>query len=90
MSDFEKFEEGLPSKDKFYSSLAGKKISDEDYKHVLKVWNEFKMKAIIGYHNLYLNSDILLLVDLFEKFKNNGLKNYLLCHSHYLSATGLS
>ena len=26
MSDFEKFKEELPSKEKFYSSLAGKKI----------------------------------------------------------------
>ena len=30
MSDFEKFEGGLPSKDKFYRTLTGKKISDED------------------------------------------------------------
>ena len=28
MSDFEKFKEELPSKEKFYSSLADKKISD--------------------------------------------------------------
>ena len=28
MNDFEKFKEGLPSKEKFYSSLADKKISD--------------------------------------------------------------
>ena len=28
--------------------------------------------------------------DLFEKFRNNSLKNYGLCPSHYLSAPGLS
>ena len=37
MNDFEKFKEDLPSKDKFYSSLAGKKISDKEYECVLKV-----------------------------------------------------
>ena len=36
MSDFEKFKEQLPSKQKFYSSLAGKKISDKEYEHVRK------------------------------------------------------
>ena len=29
MSGFEKFVEGLPNKDNFYSSLTGKKIDDE-------------------------------------------------------------
>ena len=37
MSDFEKFKEELPSKEQFYSSLTGKKISDKEYYHVLKV-----------------------------------------------------
>ena len=38
MSDFEKFKEELPSKEKFYSSLIGKKKnSDKEYKHVLNV-----------------------------------------------------
>ena len=31
MSDFEKFKEQLPNKEKFYSSLTGKRISDKEY-----------------------------------------------------------
>ena len=42
------------------------------------------------YHDLYLKCDVLLLADVFEKFKNNSLKNYGLCPSHYLSAPSLS
>ena len=42
------------------------------------------------YHNLYLKCDVLLLADVFEKFRNNSLKNYGLCPSHYLSAPDLS
>ena len=34
--------------------------------------------------------DVLLLVDAFEKFRNNSLKHYWLCPSHYLSAPALS
>ena len=44
MSDFEKFKEELPSKEKFYSSLTGKKVSWKEYDHVLKVRNNFGMK----------------------------------------------
>ena len=38
------------------------------------------------YHDLYLKSDVLLLADVFEIFKNNCLKNQGLCATHYLSA----
>ena len=42
------------------------------------------------YHDLYLKCEVLLLVDVFEKFRNNSLKNYGLCPSHYLSAPAIS
>ena len=44
MCDFEKFKEDFPDKNQFYSLLSGKGVSDEDYQHVLKVWNKFKIK----------------------------------------------
>ena len=69
MSDFEKFKEKIPSKEKFYSSLTGKTISDKEYDHVLKVWNKFEMKTMKGYHNLYLKCNVLLLADVFEKIE---------------------
>ena len=74
MSDFEKFKEQLPSKEKFCSSLAGKKISNREYDHVLRVWNKFEMKTMKDYHDLYLKCDVLLLADVFEKFRNNSIK----------------
>ena len=74
MSDFQKFREGLPSKEKFYSSLIDKKISDKEYEHVLNVWKKFEMKTMKYYYDLDLKCDVLLL-DVFEKFRNNSLKN---------------
>ena len=48
------------------------------------------MKTMKDYHNLYLKFDVLLLADVFGKFRSNSLKNYGLCPSHYLSALALS
>ena len=42
------------------------------------------------YHDLHLKCDVLLLGDMFEKFKTSSLRNYQLCQSHYLSAPALS
>ena len=44
MSDFEKFKEELPNKKEFYSLLTDKKISDQEYEHVLNVCKKFEMK----------------------------------------------
>ena len=51
-----------------------------------KIWNEDNERL----SRFYLKCDVLLLADLFEKFRNNSLKNYGLCPSHYLSVPGLS
>ena len=51
MSNFKKFKEQLPSKEKFYDSWTGKKISDKEGEHVLKVWNKSEMKTMKDYHD---------------------------------------
>ena len=89
MNNFEKFKEELSSKEKFYSSLTGRKIFDKEYEHVLNVWKKIKMKIMKDYHNIYFNFDVLLLSDVFEKFRNNSLMSYG-CPHHYLSAPALS
>ena len=48
------------------------------------------MKTMKDYHDLYLKCDVLLLADVFEKFRNSRLKNYGSCPSHYLSVQALS
>ena len=84
------FKEELPSKEYFYSFLTKRKITDKKNEHVLNVWNKSEMKTMKDYHELYLKCDVLLLADVFERFKNNSFKNYGLCPSRYLIALGLS
>ena len=74
MSGFEKFREQMPTKEKFYRSLMGENISDRGYEFVIQVWNRFKMKTMKDSHDLYLKCDVLLLANLFEKFRNGSLK----------------
>ena len=75
MSDFEKFKEQLPSKEKFCSSLRRKKVSYKAYEHVLKVWKKSEIKTIKKLLGFYSKCDVLLSANVFEKFRNNSLKN---------------
>ena len=91
MNTEERFKETkLPPKEAFYSRLSGKGISKEDYKHALNVWNVFKMETFKDYHELYNETDVLLLADVFENFRDNNLKIYGLDPAHYFAAPGLS
>ena len=86
ISNFEKFNEELYSKEKFHSLFINKKSSNKECEHVLNVWNKFEILTMKDYHDLHLKYDVLLLAYKFEEFRNISLKNYGLCPSHHLSA----
>ena len=91
MDSWERFnEESLPDKESFYSSLHSENITDEDYEHAQKVWEVFKTKNLGGYHDLYVQSDTLLLADVFENFRDKCIEIYKLDPAHFLSALGLA
>ena len=70
--DEEKFKEiGLPPRKAFYSKLRLSGISKKEYKHAQHVYTKFKCRTFQDYHDLYLKSDVLLLSDVFENFRNN-------------------
>ena len=71
MDNWKKFDETtLPPKEAFYSNLNLEDMSGEDYAHVQKVWDVFKIKYLGEYHDLYVQSDPLLLADVYENFGN--------------------
>ena len=80
----------LPPKDKFFSKLSGEGISNEDYEHAKWVWSTFKMKTLRDYHKLYNRSDVFLLCDVFENFRDLCITNYDLDPAWYYTAPGLS
>ena len=90
MDSLERFKENkLPPKESFYSRLTGEDISNEDYEHAKKVWDVFGMKTLQDYHDLYNETDVLLLADVFENFRDICLNNYKLDPAHYFTSPGL-
>ena len=74
MDNWERFNEMLlPSKESFYSNLNMENIDDIDYRDGNNVFKRFKLKNRGEYHDLYLQSDTLLLADVFENFRNRCL-----------------
>ena len=91
MDNWERFNEtSLPSKESFYSNLNMENIDDIDYRHGNNVFNKFKLNKLGEYHDLYVQSDTLLLADVFENFRNKCLEVYQLDPAHFLSLPGLA
>ena len=71
MDSWEKFDEIiLPPKEVSHSNLNLKDISNEDYTRAQKVWDVFEIKNLDEYHDLNVKSDVLLLAEVFENFRN--------------------
>ena len=91
MDNIEKLKDSKPPpKEAFYSKLTGKGINNYNYNHVLNVWKTFKMKIFKEYLELYNITDVLLLADVFENFRDICLKNYGLDPAYYYTAPGLA
>ena len=91
MNDDEKlYTTSLPPKECFHGELYNEDISDEEYDHGRKVWDHFECATFEDYHNLYLITDVLLLRDVFEKFRKTCMEYYELDAARYLTAPSLA
>ena len=79
MDSGKRFHETLPDKKAFYSEFNLGDITDKDYTHAQKVFERFKLKNLGDYHHdLYVQSDILLLADVLETSALKYMKLILL------------
>ena len=91
MTSWEKFDESnLTPKEAFCSNLNKSAINGHEYSHAHEVWKEFDICNLGDYHDLYLNTDVLLLCNMFESFRDNCLFNYQLDPAHFFTAPGLA
>ncbi len=80
----------LPSRQHFFNNLKQSECSVEDYNHARTVWREFHCANMQDYTDLYLKTDVLILADVFEAFREMGMGNFELDPIHYLSAPQFS
>ena len=83
-------ESKLPKMKKFYSKLTNEKCNMNDYLRAMKVWKTFKCNKLMDYHMIYLKSDVLLLADIWENFKNVCYDTYKLDACYYYTSPSLS
>ena len=80
----------LPPIDAFYSNLNMSSISEEDYQHAQRVWKEFGIRDLGDYHDLYLRTDVALLANVYDAFRDTCLKHYKLDPAHVYTSPGLA
>ena len=54
------------------------------------MWIKFKLKNLGELHDLYMNTDVMILADVFESFRKTSLEKYKLDPAHFLTAPSLS
>ena len=80
----------LPPQSAFDNDLTGEKCSDELYARAKEVWKRFCCKTLGEYHDLYLLTDVGLLADVFENFRDMSMRYYGLDPAQYLTLPHLS
>ena len=106
MDSCERFDEtSLPDKKAFYSELYQEDITDKDITditddititkditdaHAQNLFKKLKLKSLGDYHDFYVQSNTLLLADVFGNFRNKCIEIYELDPAHFLSAPGLA
>ena len=80
----------LPPIDAFYSNLNMSSISEDDYQHAQQVWKEFGIRGLGDYHDLYLTTDVVLLANVYEAFRDTCLRHCKLDPANFYTSPGLA
>ena len=80
----------LPSRASFYSHLMQSDVSEEDYTHAQRVFTAFGCANLADYMDIYLLTDVLLLAQVFQRFRVKIHHHFGLDPAHFLSTPHLS
>ena len=65
-------------------------VSEIDYEHAQRVWKEFRISNLGDYPDLYLHTNVILLPNVFEAFRDTCLEHYSLDPAHFYTSPGLA
>ncbi|KYM98774.1 hypothetical protein ALC62_10502, partial [Cyphomyrmex costatus] len=89
VNNYDKLDEtSLPPREAFYSSLTDEDVSVDNYQHAIEVWQRFRINTLGEYSDLYLKTDVLLLADVFENFRDTCMEAYKLDPAYYYTLPG--
>ena len=74
----------------FHSELTTQNITISNYRHAQRVFRTFNNKNLCDYHDLFVQSDVLLLDHVFENFRNQCLNIYDLDPANFLTLPSLA
>ena len=83
-------ESALPPRAAFFNRIRGVKCSEAVYANAQHLFANFQCKSLKNYMKLHLLSDICLLADVFQIFRNNTLEVYQLDPAYFVSAPQLA
>ena len=83
MDDSDKFNKKIISRERRFSHLNMECITDADYAHATRVCKDFQAKSLSEYHDSYIQSDTLILVEVFNNFHNMCLLIFFLHQNWY-------
>ena len=75
----------IPSREQCIDDIKGEMIPQDEYDHMVKLWNTFDINTWGEYYELYNVIDETLMVDAFEHFRNNTLKTFCVDPMHYIT-----
>ena len=63
-------------------------IDDANYKHMKRVWEDFRTSDLGEYHDLHVQSDTLLRAAVFKKIRKKCIEIYEFGSSYFLTTAG--
>ncbi len=80
----------LPPRSAFYDTLHNAECSEESYESAQKIWDYFNCKTMGDYMEVYLKTDVLLLTDVMEHFRETVMLDHRIEVLRHVSLPGLS
>ena len=76
----------MPTREQCIDDMKGEVMPQDEYDHMVKLWNTFEVKTWGEYYELYNVLDVTLMADAFEHFRVTTLNAFVVDPMHYITA----